>query len=181
MRLAELLRARGIAVAEPRIVARTGWTTDELSAAIDLAGITGPYDLVTLLIGVNNQYRGRGADEYGSQFRELLSRAVSFAGGRASRAIVLSIPDWGVTPFAAGRDRAKIAAEIDAFNAIGRSEAVRAGARFLDITPASRRASPELVAHDGLHPSGVMYEGWARLLLPTASEVLAGHEISTPA
>ena len=97
-------------VAAPVIVARTGWTTDELSAGIDAAQPTGSYGLVTLLIGVNNQYRGRSADEYRTQFRALLARAISFAESQASRVIVVSIPDWGVTPFAHGRDRARIGA-----------------------------------------------------------------------
>jgi lysophospholipase L1-like esterase len=167
MRLAAMMRARGIAVAEPTIVATTGWTTDELSRGIDSANPRGPFDVVTLLIGVNNQYRGRSRDEYRDQFRSLLARAVAFAGGRAGRVVVLSIPDWGVTPFAAGRDRAMIAAEIDAFNEINRDEAKRAGAKYVDITPISRRASvePALIAADGLHPSGLMYEAWAALVI----------------
>jgi lysophospholipase L1-like esterase len=167
MRLAAMMRARGIAVAEPTIIATTGWTTDELSRGIDAANPRGPFDVVTLLIGVNNQYRGRTRDEYRDQFRSLLARAVAFAGGRAGRVVVLSIPDWGVTPFAAGRDRAMIAAEIDAFNEINRDEAKRAGAKYVDITPISRRASvePALIAADGLHPSGLMYEAWAALVI----------------
>ncbi|HEU0013481.1 MAG TPA: GDSL-type esterase/lipase family protein, partial [Longimicrobium sp.] len=114
VRLAALLRERGMDVADPEIIARTGWTTDELSAAIDERDPQGPYALVSLLIGVNNQYRGRSADEYRGEFAALLRRAIAFAGGDAGRVIVLSIPDWGVTPFAEGRDRAAIAAEIDA-------------------------------------------------------------------
>ena len=163
MRLAVMMRARGIAVAEPTIVAATGWTTDELSRGIDSANPVGPFDVVTLLIGVNDQYRGRARDEYRDQFRSLLARAVAFAGGRAVRVLVLSIPDWGLTPFAAGRDRAQIAAEIDAFNAINRDEATRAGAPYVDVTLISRRATvePALVAADGLHPSGAMYAAWA--------------------
>ena len=172
VRLAAMLRARGVPVVEPTIVARTGWTTDELSSGIDAVrpAPAGPYDLVTLLIGVNNQYRGRTADEYRQQFHALLARAIAFAGSQPSRVIVLSIPDWGVTPFAKrdqGRDRAGIASEIDAFNAINRDEAARAGARYVDVTPISRRAAtePGLVARDGLHPSAAMYAEWARLAL----------------
>lgn len=174
VRLAELLRARGIAVAEPVIVAKTGWTTDELSRGIDDASPAGTYDVVSLLIGVNNQYRGRSADEYREQFRALVDRAVQFADGRADHVVVLSIPDWGVTPFAAGRDRARIAAEIDAFNAINREETERRGARYVDVAPISRRAyeNPSLVAHDGLHPSGTMYAAWAELALPAVRQVL---------
>ena len=156
--------ARELGSGEPQIIAKTGWTTDELDAAIDAADPKGPFDLVTLLIGVNNQYRGRPADEYRSQFVALLQRAIGFAGGDAGRVIVVSIPDWGVTPFAEGRDRAKIAREIDQFNAINREEALRAGAKYVDITPISRRDDPSLVAGDGLHPSGKQYGEWAKAI-----------------
>jgi lysophospholipase L1-like esterase len=176
VRLAAMLRARRVAVADPVIVARTGWTTDELSNGIDAARPAGSFGLVTLLIGVNNQYRNRSTDEYRTQFRALLARAISFADSKASRVIVLSIPDWGVTPFALGRDRTRIATEIDAFNAINRDETVRAGARYVDVAPMSRRAAAEnaLVAGDGLHPSAAMYAEWAALALPVAVEALGG-------
>lgn len=174
VRLAALLRDRGVTIAAPVIIARTGWTTDELSAGIDAAAPRGTYALVSLLIGVNNQYRGRSVEEYRTQFRGLLQRAVGFAGGEAGRVVVVSIPDWGVTPFAQGRDRARIAAEIDAFNAAAREETARAGARYVDITPFSRQAATDrtLVAADGLHPSGKMYAEWARLALPDALAAL---------
>jgi lysophospholipase L1-like esterase len=173
-RLAALLRGRGVEVADPEIVARTGWTTDELADAIDRARPRGPYALVTLLIGVNNQYRGRGVDEYRAQFRDLLERAVAFAGGEPGRVVVLSIPDWGVTPFAAGRDRAQIAAGIDAFNAAARKETASRGARWVDVTPRSRAAGgdPAYLVADRLHPSGRAYEEWARLALPAALAAL---------
>jgi lysophospholipase L1-like esterase len=168
VRVAEMLRAGGAAVAAPTIIARTGWTTDELNTGIDAAHPTGTFDVVTLLIGVNNQYRERGIDEYRMEFHALLTRATGFAGGRTARVIVVAIPDWGVTPFAAGRDRAAIAHEIDAFNAVNRDEAARAGARYADISAIGRRAATDarLVAHDGLHPSAAMYEEWATLILP---------------
>jgi lysophospholipase L1-like esterase len=174
-RLAVLLRERGVGVGEPEIVARTGWTTDELSAGIDAAAPRGPYALVTLLIGVNNQYRGRGVDEYREQLRALLDRAIGFAGGDARRVVVVSIPDWGVTPFAEGRDRARIGREIDAFNAVGRGEASRAGAAYVDVTPESRRdgTAAAFIAPDGLHPSGRMYAEWARLALPATLHALS--------
>jgi lysophospholipase L1-like esterase len=172
--LARVLRAKGLAIAEPEIIAKTGWTTDELSAAIDKAAPHGPYALVTLLIGVNNQYRGRDAEQYRGEFRALLKRAIGFAGGNAQHVVVVSIPDWGVTPFASGRDRAKIGREIDAFNAINRDETQRAGARYADVTPASRHAStePVLVAPDGLHPSGAMYARWVAAIAPQAEAAL---------
>jgi lysophospholipase L1-like esterase len=167
VQLAEVLRERGMDVADPVIIAKTGWTTDELSEAIDEADPQGPFDLVTLLIGVNNQYRGRSAEEYRREFRGLLARAIGFTGGRADRVLVLSIPDWGVTPYAADRDRQQISREIDAFNAINREETGKAGARYVDITPISREAvsQPALIAEDGLHPSGGMYRRWVEAVL----------------
>ena len=157
-----VLAAR-LGFAPPEIIARTGWTTDELNAAIDGASPRGPYDLVSLLIGVNNQYRGRDAEEYRREFVALLRRAIGFAGGDPSKVLVVSIPDWGVTKFAEGRDRAKIAAEIDRYNAINREEALRAGARYADITGISRRFPAELAA-DGLHPSAAMYRRWVEAI-----------------
>jgi lysophospholipase L1-like esterase len=173
--LAALLRAGGLAVAEPEIVARTGWTTDELASGIDAVQPRGPFDLVTLLIGVNNQYRGRSTSEYREEFRALLARAVVFAGAQPDRVVVLSIPDWSVTDFAAGRDRARIAREIDDFNTINREEALHGGARYVDVTAISRRAAHEtgLTASDGLHPSGAMYEEWTRVVLPVATAIVA--------
>jgi lysophospholipase L1-like esterase len=174
VQLTESLRANGLSMNDPLVIARTGWTTDELDAGINDANLQGMFDLVTLLIGVNNQYRGRDLEEYRVQFRGLLQRAVSFADGEAGRVIVVSIPDWGVTPFASDRDRAQIAAELDAFNTVNRQEATKAGARYADITPISRRAVEDvsLVAEDGLHPSGKMYGLWVELLLPEAAEIL---------
>ncbi len=174
--LADALRARGFPFAAPTIIAQTGWTTDELSAAIDRADPRGPYDLVTLLIGVNNQYRGGSVEEYRTEFRALLHRAIGFAGGKAGRVVVVSIPDWSVAPFAVNddRSRAQIGAEIDAYNAVASEEAQRASVPFVDITPYSRtaEADPSLVAGDGLHPSGAMYAGWAERVLPVALDAL---------
>lgn len=156
--------ARELGIAEPQIIAKTGWTTDELNAAIDAANPRGPFDLVTLLIGVNNQYRGRDAEQYRGEFAVLLQRAIGFAGGDPKKVIVVSIPDWGVTPFAEGRDRATIASEIDRYNAVNREEAARAGANYVDITPISRGGDPALVADDKLHPSGKQYTEWVKLI-----------------
>ncbi len=176
--LGVLLRAEGIDIGDPAIVATTGWTTDELWAGIDRASPQGTFDLVSLLVGVNNQYRGRSRDEYREQFAALLQRAIGFAGGNPARVLVLSIPDWGVTPYAARleRDPAAVGADVDAFNAINRAEAERLGAHYLDVAPISRKAAadPSLLAADGLHPSGRMYAEWARLALPAAREALAG-------
>ena len=132
----------------------------------------GPYALVTLLIGVNNQYRGRNAEQYRAEFKSLLAASVEFAGGNALHVIVLSIPDWGVTPFAAGRDRAKIAVEIDRFNAIARAETLDAGARWVDVTPASREEHPGWTTADGLHPSAAQYARWVALALDPAAAAL---------
>jgi len=174
VQLVGALRAEQREIADPEIVARTGWTTDELDAAITAHAPEGPYDLVSLLIGVNNQYRGRSVGEYREQFRGLLERAVGFAGGSTDRVFVLSIPDWGVTPFAEGRDRKEIGREIDSFNAVARAECAARGVRFVDITPGSRKAAvaPSLVASDGLHPSGAMYTEWTAAALPVVREML---------
>lgn len=162
-RLASLLQT-----GEPKIVAVTGWTTDELTAGIEAAQITGTYDLVTLLIGVNNQYRGRPLEEYRTQFTALLEQAIGFAGNEPSHVIVVSVPDWGVTPFAANRDRSQITREIDAFNAANKEIALAHKAQWIDITHFTREAAtdPALVASDGLHPSGKDYARWAAAIAP---------------
>ena len=170
--LAARLRAQGLDLAEPEIIARTGWTTDELQAAIDERAPRGPYDVVTLLIGVNNQYRERAAETYLPEFRALLEQAIAFAGQRAARVIVISIPDWGVTPF--GRARENVAAEIDAYNVINRAATLRLGAHYIEITQDSRRAlnDASLIAADGLHPSAKMYGEWVDKLAPLARSIL---------
>ncbi len=174
VQLAARLRREGFALDEPQLIATTGWTTDELSAGIDRAAPRGPFELVSLLIGVNNQYRGRDLGEYRAQFTALLARALAFAGGQPQRVLVLSIPDWGVTPFAQGRDRAAIGRTIDEFNAVNRAAAELAGTPYVDVVPSSRQAAldPALIAGDGLHPSGKMYTEWARLALPAARAAL---------
>jgi lysophospholipase L1-like esterase len=171
--LVQRLRHGGMPIDEPQIVAVTGWTTDELAQGMDAAALLPPYGLVTLQIGVNNQYRGRPADDYREQFAGLLDRAIALAGGRAARVVVASIPDWGVTRFAReqGRDRARIAAELDAYNALARAETERAGARFVDITGTSRQ-HPELLADDGLHPSAAQYALWVEAIEPAVRAAL---------
>lgn len=174
MQLARRLREEGVAIADPRIIATTGWTTDELAAGIERAQIRESYGLVTLLIGVNNQYRGRGVEEYRSEFRALLAQAIAFADNKPTHVVVLSIPDWGVTPFATGRNPEQISQAIDLFNAVNRAESADAGVGYVDITPISRQAANDLslLAGDQLHPSGTMYEGWVELLLPVVKERL---------
>ena len=171
--LAELLRAEGVTV-EVTIIAHTGWTTDELWRGMQVAKLEPPYDLVSLLIGVNNQYRGYDINEYNEQFVFLLNKSIEHAGGDQNRVIVLSIPDWGVTPFALGRDRGQIAKEINEFNLVNREESEKAGVHYVDVIPSSREASNDisLIASDGLHPSGKMYSEWARLAYPEALKAL---------
>ena len=175
VQLAARLRADGIELAPPRIIAQTGWTTDELEAAMDAAEPLGRWDVVSLLIGVNNQYRGRDVASFEADFRRLLDRAIRLADGRAERVLVLAIPDWGVTPFAEGRDRTRIAAELDAYNAAIREQSRLRDVAFIDIAPVSRQRGAEaaMLAGDGLHPSAALYALWTAAALPVARERLA--------
>ncbi len=174
MQLTGLLRQDKTDIAEPDIIAKTGWTTAELQTAIKAANNTRQYDLVSLLIGVNNQYRGESSEQYRTEFRQLLQTAVQFAGERPGRVFVLSIPDWGVSPFAADCDKTKIAAEIDQFNAIGQEESQRAGIVFVDITPISRTApgNNTQFASDGLHFSGKQTAKWAEKAAPVVKALV---------
>lgn len=167
VQLVDLLNRREFRFDPPEIIATTGWTTDELAAAMDAkypVGTRADFDLVSLLIGVNNQYRGRPLDEYREQFSALLDRALALAGDDPQRVIVLAIPDWGVTPFGAksGRDTAQIARELDAFNAAAAEVAQGRGVRFVDTSAVSRERGAEWVAEDGLHPSAELYAAWAK-------------------
>lgn len=163
VQLAKRLRNDSIQV-DPVIVATTGWTTDELKSGIIKADVEGTYDFVSLLIGVNNQYRGYPIDQYEREFKELLDQAIQFAGGNPYNVMVISIPDYGVTPFASKKllDAERIARELDNYNAIAEKNAKLRDVKFIDITPGSRKAKddPSLIASDGLHPSGKMYKMW---------------------
>ncbi|GAB3829615.1 SGNH/GDSL hydrolase family protein [Pontibacter rugosus] len=172
--LAGLLRADGVDVANPVTIARTGWTTSELASAVATAKLQPDFDIVSLLIGVNNQYRGQSISTYREEFKALLQTSVRLAKGRPGNVLVLSIPDWGATPFAANQNRARISEEIDAFNAVAKEEAQLAGVTFINITPLTREVSikQEYLANDGLHYSGKMYKEWAQLALPEAKEIL---------
>ncbi len=163
------------AFSNPEIIAQTGWSTDELATAVDGAKITKQYDFVTLLIGVNNQYRGRTVDEYRIQFAALLQKAIGFAAAGRSHVFVLSIPDWGVTPFAQDRDSVQIAKEIDAYNDAAKDICERNKVMFIDITAAQRadRNKREFLAADQLHPSGREYAKWAKLLSSAILNVIA--------
>ena len=169
----QLLRGKGVQITAPEIIAKTGWTTDELAVAIDQTRLIEQYDYVSLLIGVNNQYRGRKSDEYAMQFEELLKRAISFSANGTSHVFVISMPDWGATPFAEGRDTKKIAEEINAFNDINKSISEKYGVAYIEITEGSRDAkkNPTLVARDKLHPSGTEYNKWANKLAEKIFEV----------
>ena len=178
----------------PEIVAQTGWTTDELAAAIDAHAFRPPYALVTLLIGVNNQYRagqepkcpegqggprgtGRDLGNYRGEFTQLLQRAIELAGDKPQRVVVVSIPDWGVTPFAhaSGRDAQAIAREIDAYNAANADITRTLHAHYADITPISRAGgdAADMLVSDGLHPSAAMYTRWLDAILPAAQAALS--------
>jgi len=159
----QVLRKAGYDFSAPEIIAKTGWTTDELQATINQHKFLPAYDFVTLLIGVNNQYRGRSVENYKPEFESLLKQAIQFAGNKAYRVIVLSIPDWSVTPFAEDRDRKKIAQEIDEYNSAGKSIAEKNKVYFVDITTGTRETATDtsLVAPDGLHPSAKEYSRWA--------------------
>jgi len=172
------LRSSGVPIADPRIIARTGWTTDDLLDAIHRERLTRTFDLGTLLVGVNDQYRGDGTGRYRRSFETLIGSVLAFA-KLPAHLIVLSIPDWSVTPFAAGRDGPAIAREIDAFNRENRATAAAHGARFLDITPSSRQASKQsaLLAPDGLHPSATLYSIWVDQLVPLSLDVLDQHSL----
>lgn len=175
VQLVAALRGEGIELTAPHIVATTGWTTDELTAALDAAEPLGTYGFVSLLIGVNNQYRGRSVVQYRGEFGALLERAVGYAGGNGGRVLVLSIPDWGVTPFAQDRDRRQVAREIDDYNRVAAEACAARGVAFVDITPVSRERGAEtaMLVDDGLHPSAAMYALWTQQALPVARRLLA--------
>ena len=174
--LQNLLKAQGKNVANPKIIATTGWTTDELKTAITKAELNQKFDFVTLLIGVNNQYRGYPISTYKKEFSELLQTAISFVNGDKRRVFVISIPDWGATPFgkSSGRSSQTIAEEIDNFNKANQDITLAAGVNYTNITPSSRNANTNLalIAGDGLHPSGKMYSEWATALLPKVIDIL---------
>ncbi len=176
--VARRLQADGVAVDEPQIVAVTGWSTDELATGMETATFRPPYALVTLLVGVNNQYRGRDLPNYRDEFATLLARAVTLAGNDGGRVLGVSIPDWGVTRFAKveERDARRIGAELDAFNAAARGMVEGVGGCWADITPVSRRCGDarDMLADDGLHPSARQYALWADVITPLVHRML-GH------
>jgi lysophospholipase L1-like esterase len=150
-------------IATPKIIAATGWTTDELNASIIEADISTQYDIVSLLIGVNNQYRVRSIENFEMELEKLLQRAIHFANNKPHHVFVLSIPDWGVTPFAEGRNRQQIAREIDAYNEVCKTTAEKMECHYIDITASQREDGnkAEFLAADRLHPSAKEYAKWA--------------------
>ncbi|MGY3266822.1 SGNH/GDSL hydrolase family protein [Lysobacter sp. HA35] len=176
VQLANALRDGGIDLDEPRVIATTGWTTDELAAGIAAAQPLGAFDFVTLGIGVNDQYRNRSASDYRIELGGLLDTATALAGGRVDRLMMLSIPDWGATRFARneGRDSATVAREIDEFNDVARTMCESRGIAFVDITPIGRDGadSDAMLVADGLHPSGAMYARWVEAALPVAHRLV---------
>lgn len=161
----QLLRKKNFPFFAPEIIAKTGWTTDELQIEIDKTTFLKKYDFVSLLIGVNNQYRGRSVEEYKVQFQQLLQKAITLSGNNVQHVFVLSIPDWGVTAFAKERDTNKIAFEIDSYNDACKNITENAGCNFLNITAQQRLDNiPKMIAEDGLHPSPFEYAKWAEKL-----------------
>ncbi len=159
----------------PRIIAKTGWTSGELLKALATATLSPPYDFVSLLIGVNNEFRGQRIERYEDEFLQLLRLSVSLAGDRPGHVFILSIPDWSVTPFAqgylpdaSGRTQPIVAAEIDSFNRIAQRLAAANGVDFIDITQHTRQAAakgdPSWLSPDLLHPSAGEYAYWAEQL-----------------
>jgi lysophospholipase L1-like esterase len=176
--LSDALDGFGFPVEERQIIASTGWTTADLKAGIERAAPEGPFDLVSLLIGVNNQFRGVDLgytrEDYNDEFAELLQMAISFAGGNTNKVFVLSIPDYSVTQFVSEGDRERVASEIKEYNNINRQIAKTLSVKYFDITTISRQAenNPELLASDRLHPSGRMYGMWVDLMVPEILKML---------
>lgn len=162
VQLADKLREDGIEINPPKIIATTGWRTDELKAAIESDDeLKEEYDLVSLLIGVNNQYQGKSVESFAPEFEELLQMAIHLAGDSKDNVFVVSIPDYGKTPFGASKAQ-QIAKELDRYNEVSEKICAKYGVKYFNITPISRQSDPEgkLVANDSLHPSGEQYRQW---------------------
>jgi lysophospholipase L1-like esterase len=170
----QLLRKDHIDITAPEIIAKTGWTTDELYSATNNYTFSKAYDIVSLLIGVNNQYRGRSSEDYSKEFEKLLQKAIALAGGNKERVFVLSIPDYSVTPFASSMDIKKIAQEIEIFNNINQALSAQQSVTYINITESSREAKNDvnLLAEDGLHPSAAEYQKWAQQLAQKVKQLL---------
>lgn len=179
VQLVKLLNERGIAIANPKIIAKTGWRTDDLQNGISKDKKLRPsYDLVSLLIGVNNQYQGKPIDQYKKEFEELIKAAVQFANNDPKKVFVVSIPDYGKTPFGAKKE-SKIEKELNEYNRIAKHISLSYGIPFFNITPISREAKErlELVAKDKLHPSGQMYTEWVSLFVDEVAKIIKPWEL----
>lgn len=174
VQLTKKLNETGIKVDDPLIIAKTGWTTNELQNAISEKNPETDYDLVSLLIGVNNQYRGYPIDQYKIEFKELLLQAVTFANGDTSKVFVVSIPNYGVTPFGIEKGEEKIRQQLLVYDAIADSISSELNIPFVNITPVSEKAKedPSYIASDQLHPSGKQYKEWVDLILPEVKLIL---------
>lgn len=174
MQLAEKLRQGGVEIGDPRIIATTGWTTGDLLEAMYMQLNNEKFDLVSILIGVNNQYQGKSIEAYEEDLHKIFKQALSHSENGATGVFALSIPDYGVTPFGAEREK-EIGKELDEFNRIFEKVALEYGVDFYDITPISRRAKeePELIAEDNLHPSGQMYREWVEMIYPEVRDKVA--------
>lgn len=166
VQLARALTERGYRVANPKIIAVTGWRTDNLKNGINIAQLGKHYDMVSLLIGVNNQYQGKPLDQYAEEYEDLLKNAIQLAGGKKDNVFVLSIPDYGFTPFGKAKQN-QISKELDEFNQVNKRITEQYNVAYFDITDISRKGleNPELVATDGLHPSGTQYTLWVERIL----------------
>ncbi len=171
--LSDTLMQRHNTAVSVEIIAKTGWSTGQLITAIEQENPEPPFDLVTLLIGVNNQFRKLDTAQYRTEFRQLLHTAITMAEGKAERVVVLSIPDYGVTPFAANMNGDLIAQEINAFNAINFEETRKTVSHYIEVTGISRQAENDLtlLAADGLHPSAKMYKLWVDALVPAVEKM----------
>ena len=174
--LQRALITQGQSVQKPVVIARTGWSGAELEKAVEEAALTETFDLVTLLIGVNDQYRGYTTDSFVPTYKRLLHRALQFADGKGDRVIAVSIPDWGVTPFAKDRDREQVSRDIDAFNHVEEQTCRNGQIKWIDITPLTRQLSsqPEMLVADKLHPSGLQYSKWVEKMRPFITHQLQG-------
>lgn len=173
-RTTALLRAQNIAIADPEYIATTGWTTEDLLTAIQKKEPLGTYDVVTLLIGVNDQYQQLDTAGYRHRFRQLLDKAIALAGNRINRVFVLSIPDYSATPFVVAESKARVHSQIDGFNAINKEITLTRNVAYIDITPLTREVAMDktLLASDGLHYSGKEHKKWAELLAPVIAKNL---------
>lgn len=165
--LVEALRDSGITISDLKIIAQTGWTTTDLRNAIQESQLNAPYELVSLLIGVNDQYQNRDIKKYPQRFQWLLEKAIQLAGGKVNHVFVVSIPDYSVTPYGQKREPIMISEEIARYNTINQQISNRLGVTFINITPISEHAENNvaLIADDGLHPSGKMYKLWVEQIM----------------